>query len=462
MTPGGMVISTDKLGECRDVDLEADRLRDPGRAGARDRAGRGPAQDARDRGAHARPRVAARADHVPAARGGDRALGPGAPRRLPAEPRPRGDHARAGGAALPGPARPDRVRDAQRAGGLSDGDRLHAPRRLARRPGRDDRDPGAEDLRRPRPPRRRSVDRARRPARPAAGGRPGALSGPGRPDAARSPPRLSPCPRLKRHPPGSEDARGASASLRPERGGSFMGGGLRRARGAFASALLGALAACATGAPPDPPPGSATAWGFVRLVPREGVTPHAPRAASPYADPALRDVEFVDYSRPGFAVVYLEGTPSPGGTASFAIRDGALRPYLEPAHAAVGAGGTLRVANASARAHILSLPESGLVRRLEPGETIEMALADPGEQPLFLLDEPEELGRLFVAPGRYTVASEVGRFELRELPPGRLLLRAWHPRFPPISRELELASGRAERVDLELGVGTLGGSRGDE
>ena len=241
-----------------------------------------------------------------------------------------------------------------------------------------------------------------------------------------------------------------------------MGGRPRRARCAIAWAVLGAFSACATGAPPDPPPGSATAWGFVRLVPRQGVTPHAPGSASPYADPALRDVEFVDYSRPGFAVVYLEGTPSPGGTASFSIRDGALRPYLEPSHAAVGAGGRLRIANASARAHVLSLPESDLVRRLDPGEAVEIALAEAGEQPLFLLDAPEELGRLFVAPGRYTVASETGRFELRELPPGRLILRAGHPRFPPISRELELAAGRAERVDLELGVGTLAEDRGDE
>src|SRR5262245_47252933 len=152
--------------------------------------------------------------------------------------------------------------------------------------------------------------------------------------------------------------------------------------------LAAALAACTTSAPPDPAPGRATAWGFVHLVPRAGVTPRAPGPTSPYAKPGLRDVEFVDYSRPGFAVVYLEGTPSPGGAASFQIRDGALRPYLEPAHAAVGAGGTLRVTNASARAHVLSLPEMDVVRRLEPGEAIEVELARGGEQPLFLLDVP--------------------------------------------------------------------------
>jgi hypothetical protein len=192
------------------------------------------------------------------------------------------------------------------------------------------------------------------------------------------------------------------------------------------------------------------------------VRPRAPGAASPYADPALRDVELVDYTRPGFAVIYLEGTPSPGGTASFQIRDGTLRPRLEPAHAAVGVGGRLRLTNASARAHVLSLPDAELVRRLGPGEALEIELPEAGEHPLFLLDAPEELGGLFVAPGRFAVASEAGRFELRGLPPGRVRLRAWHPRFPPIARELELASGRAVRVDLELGVGTLAESRRDE
>ena len=220
-------------------------------------------------------------------------------------------------------------------------------------------------------------------------------------------------------------------------------------------AAVALLVACAGGPPPDPRDGSATAWGFLRLVPREGVTPRAAGGASPYGDPALRDVSFVDYSRPGFAVVYLEGTPSPGGLATLRIRDGRLRPYLDPAHAAVGIGGTLRVENASAATHVLSLPDADRVRRLAPGEAVEMELVQPGAQALFVLDLPEEMGQIFVAPGRFAVTSASGRFELRDLPPGRLRLGAWHPRFPPTSRDLELAPGRTLRVDLELGVGSI-------
>lgn len=231
------------------------------------------------------------------------------------------------------------------------------------------------------------------------------------------------------------------------------------ARAAIASLLSVWVGACAA-TPPAPARDHATTWGFVRLVPREGVTPRRP-GSSPYADPALRDVEFVDYSRPGFAVVYLEGTPSPGGTASVHVRDGRLRAYLDPPRAAVGVGGKLRISNAGARAHVVSLPEAGSVHRLEPGQDVEIALTEPGEQPLFLLDAPEVAGRIFVAPGRFSVVSAAGRWELRDVPPGRIQLRAWHPRFPPVSRMLELRGGSVERIDLEMGVDSLAESKRD-
>jgi hypothetical protein len=223
-------------------------------------------------------------------------------------------------------------------------------------------------------------------------------------------------------------------------------------------AAVSALLACLSPAPPAPAPGTATAWGFVRLVPREGVTPARAGAGSSYEQPGTRGVRLVDYAEPGFVVVYLEGTPAPGGSATLHIRDGRLRPQLDPAHLALGAGGTLRVANASAARHSLSIPGAGLLRSLGPGETLEIALAEAGERSLFLLDVPEAEARLFVAPGRFAVAEPGGHFELRDLTPGRVELKAWHPRFPASARPLELTPGDVVRVDLELGVGTLGGA----
>lgn len=219
------------------------------------------------------------------------------------------------------------------------------------------------------------------------------------------------------------------------------------------AALLLACAAlaCATGAPAPPQPGTGTAWGYLRLVPREGVTP-VKGGSSPYADRRMRDVEFVDYEKPGFAVVYLDSGPSPRGSAELMIRTTGVRTRLDPPHAAIGAGGSVVVRNDAATAHVLSAPALGLVRRLEPGEQHELTFADAGEQALFLLDVPRAETTLFVAPGAFVVVSSDGRYELSGLPPGHYALQAWHPRFPPTRSPLALAQGETVRLDLEMGV----------
>jgi hypothetical protein len=227
---------------------------------------------------------------------------------------------------------------------------------------------------------------------------------------------------------------------------------VRRPPRRFAALLLGfAVLACATGAPAPPKPGTGTAWGYLHLVPREGVTPVKP-GASPYADRRMRDVEFVDYSKPGFAVVHLDRGPSPRGSAELVIRSTGVRTRLDPPQAAVGAGGVVVVRNEAGAAHVISAPALGVVRRIEAGEKLELALADAGEQALFLLDVPRAESTLFVSPGAFVVVSADGRYELSELPPGHYALHAWHPRFPPTRSELDLAAGGVVRLDLEMGV----------
>jgi hypothetical protein len=166
----------------------------------------------------------------------------------------------------------------------------------------------------------------------------------------------------------------------------------------------------------------------------------------------MKGVELVDYSKPGFAVVHLDAGPSPGGTAQLEIRASGTRTRLEPSHAAVGAGGALVVVNRTGAAHVLSAPAQGLVRRLAPGEQIEIAVPEAGEQSLFLLDVPRSASTVFVSAGTYAVVSAEGRFELRGLPPGSHLLRAWHPRFPPAQVPLEIAAGGVVQLDVEMGV----------
>lgn len=217
--------------------------------------------------------------------------------------------------------------------------------------------------------------------------------------------------------------------------------------------VLIVLLGCA-GLPDPPAPGTAQVWGRVRLVPREGVTPGKPGSAS-YGDRRLRDVEFVDYSQPGFAVVYVEDDDPPAGVLEVEIRSSRLGVRIEPALAAVGSAGRVALHNDTPEAHVFSYPAAGVVRPIEPGERLELGVARAGEQGLFLLDAADVGATVFAAPGAYSVVS-AGRFALRDLTPGPHALRVWHPRFPPALRHVELAPDASLEVDFEIGVGREG------
>lgn len=234
-------------------------------------------------------------------------------------------------------------------------------------------------------------------------------------------------------------------------------------------ATLAAALLCACASAPTPAPGQAAAFGYLRLVPREGVVPASAGPRS-YGDREFEGAAFVDYSKPGFAVVYAEpqgaggaqqaegerSSPArqrAGDHAALVIRAGAAHAVFDPPYAALGAGGEIAVANQSGESHVVSCPSAGLVRRLAPGESIAIHVATAGEWPVFLLDVAGEQARVFAAPGPYRVVSSSGRYELADLQPGRAHLRAWHPRFPPTSAWVDLAAGASQRVDLELRVG---------
>jgi hypothetical protein len=197
-------------------------------------------------------------------------------------------------------------------------------------------------------------------------------------------------------------------------------------------------------------PSRSGVWGYLTLVPHEGA---APAGATPYGDRRYADAELVDYSKPGFAVVYVEDGAPPAAPAGVAIRAGRAGARLDPAHAAVAVGSELRVANETGEPHVVSCPEAGVLQRLAPGESVGIRAARAGELSLFVPDAPGAASRAFVAPGPFAIVSATGRYELLDVAPGSHRLRAWHPRFPPGERRIELAPGRVERVDLALGVG---------
>ncbi|MFI5317887.1 MAG: hypothetical protein ACHQ6T_19470 [Myxococcota bacterium] len=220
---------------------------------------------------------------------------------------------------------------------------------------------------------------------------------------------------------------------------------------AACSALAIAALACAS-TPPAPTHGRGTLFGELRLVPHAGVT--MPDAADPsYQDRHMRDAVIFDYSRPGFAVVYLEGAAPQGERVDLTIRSSEFETRLAPRWLALAAGGTVAVRNATAEAHTVSCPSLSLVARLGPGESLDLKASSPGAHAVFLLDRPQVESGVFAAPGPYAVLTQDPRFELRDLPPGRVQLRAWHPRLPPLARSVDVVADQVTRVDLEMGVG---------
>jgi hypothetical protein len=221
----------------------------------------------------------------------------------------------------------------------------------------------------------------------------------------------------------------------------------------LAAGLLGCASPVAT-----PAADRSSVWGELHLVPHEGLKPA--RGGGAYGDRRLAGSELVDYSQPGFAVVYrvMPDASSASGRAVRApvplvIRDGQVAPRIEPSHAAQRVGGAIAIQNRSAAPRVVSCPAYGLVRELAPGEDLVLSDLRSGELALFLLDVPGQKARVFVAPGPFSVVTAGGRFALEDLSPGSQRLAVWHPRFPPVSRHVDLAAGVVTRVDLELGVG---------
>jgi hypothetical protein len=225
--------------------------------------------------------------------------------------------------------------------------------------------------------------------------------------------------------------------------------------------VLALLALACAAAPPTVAPDRAGVFGTVRLVPREGVAaPGVAGSTTPYGDRRYADAELVDYTRPGFAVAYLERGLPAGSGVRLAVRAGLGGLRLEPAHGALAAGATVTVENRTGERHVVSCPEAGVLRPLEPGASLDFA-APPGELAVFVPEAPDAAAHLFAAPGAFVAVDASGRFELVDVEPGADTLHVWHPRFPPRARRIELAPGRATRVDVELGVGLPPGEESD-
>ena len=204
---------------------------------------------------------------------------------------------------------------------------------------------------------------------------------------------------------------------------------------AFTAAFTAALfAACASA--PTVAPGRSAAFGYVRLVPREGVVPPCGGLAS-YGDREFEGVDFVDYSKPGFAVVVCGAQGAAGaqrsGDPALVIRDGAT-----------GAA-SIRPRGARGRRHHHGRNQSAATRRSR-ARGRSRAPARDGES---IADPTPRHGRVVALPARRRRAKRrassrrpdrsascrrPGATSFAISQPGRAQLRAWHPRFPPSLR----------------------------
>lgn len=217
--------------------------------------------------------------------------------------------------------------------------------------------------------------------------------------------------------------------------------------------VLGLGLACAS-APPPPAAGMSHLFGKLRIVPREGIAP-AHAHGNAYGDRRLRDVSRVDYSSPGFAVVFVEEGTAPTEAGELVIRATRVATSIDPDTLALGAGGRLRIRNPTSQRHLISYPAAGVVRGVEPGESIELPIPRAGEQDVFLLDVPEARARIFAAPGRFSRVATDGSYAIQNLSPGTWQVHAWHWRFPPANGSIQLHSDDTSQLDFELGVGLI-------
>lgn len=235
--------------------------------------------------------------------------------------------------------------------------------------------------------------------------------------------------------------------------------------GRVASVCACALLLACLGAPKLRDPSRSGVYGYLKLVPHSGAAAQATAGApsGAYGDRRYAAADLVDYSKPGFAVVYLDGGDA-GATSALrvAIRPAAGGVELAPADGVVSAGGEIVVENRDGRPRVVTVPAAGVLRALAPGEALTVPAGETGLLEIFVPDAPAAAARVFVAPGPFATVRESGRFELLELAPGAHQLRTWHPRFPPTTLAVDLTPGEVRRIDLEVGVGleAEGGSDG--
>ncbi len=80
-----------------------------------------------------------------------------------------------------------------------------------------------------------------------------------------------------------------------------------------------------------------------------------------------------------------------------------------------------------------------------------IVLRKVGSHELFCNIHPRMNAYILVVPNNhFSQLDEQGNFRITNLPPGKYLVKAWHPRLPPQTQVVNLVKGKAAQVNLSL------------
>lgn len=198
--------------------------------------------------------------------------------------------------------------------------------------------------------------------------------------------------------------------------------------------------------------GRVTARG--RDMPSDGA------AGGGYSSRKARFFEKIDYSQLKDFVVWLETTnavsfPKPDKPVQVVVqKDATFKPHVMP----VVVGTTVEWPNADDIYHnVFSFSDpKPFDLGLYKDEVKRITFDKPGRVDIFCsIHKNMSCVILVLANPWFAAADEQGRYAIRDVPPGRYTLKAWHERLPPHAQEIEVGAGTTNRIDVIMGVSGL-------
>lgn len=160
-------------------------------------------------------------------------------------------------------------------------------------------------------------------------------------------------------------------------------------------------------------------------------------------------------ARPAYAIVYLvpDGTPAPMAADTGVINQQGLR--FVPGLVAIRPGAAIEFRNSDPVLHnVFGPPGLGPGFNLGTYSQAErrwQVFDTPGVYPILCHIHPEMVAYVVVSAGAHMTQVDVrGQFRFENVPPGRYVLHAWHPRGRQMERAIVVRPREAQVIALVL------------